>query len=198
MITPRTFKQKCRSTKTYERTSTDENLSSITSCHITIKFAVGIEENEEKLPTLNRLRYTWPYKAGFVANSSSRTTTDLSKLLTSCLTAVKNPFNCETAYEREGKNHIWSIKNSSEIINKLKSKCFKASELSIYDFATLYTMLPHQTFWLNWANFSLENALYLACNEKHAFSLLINTKITNYGLAEKFVTPLFIFWIILY
>ena len=41
------------------------------------------------------LRYTGylnsikPYKARFIANSSSCTTTELSKLLTSCLTAVK-------------------------------------------------------------------------------------------------------------
>ena len=31
-----------------------------------------------------------PHKARFIANSSSCTTTELSKLLTSCLTAVKN------------------------------------------------------------------------------------------------------------
>ena len=31
-----------------------------------------------------------PYKAKFIANYSSCTTTELSKLLTSCLTAVKN------------------------------------------------------------------------------------------------------------
>ena len=31
-----------------------------------------------------------PYKARFIANSSSCTTTELSKMLTSCLTAVKN------------------------------------------------------------------------------------------------------------
>ena len=31
-----------------------------------------------------------PYKARFIANSSSCMTTELSKLLTSCLTAVKN------------------------------------------------------------------------------------------------------------
>ena len=42
------------------------------------------------------LRYTGylnsktPYNARFIANSSSCTTTELSKLLTSCLTAVKN------------------------------------------------------------------------------------------------------------
>ena len=34
--------------------------------------------------------YLKPYKARFIANSSSCTTTELSKLLTSCLTAVNN------------------------------------------------------------------------------------------------------------
>ena len=37
---------------------------------------------------LNSIKKT--YKARFIANSSSCTTTELSKLLTSCLTAVKN------------------------------------------------------------------------------------------------------------
>ena len=36
------------------------------------------------------LNSTKTYKARFMANSSSCTTTELSKLLTSCLTAVKN------------------------------------------------------------------------------------------------------------
>ena len=38
---------------------------------------------------------------------------------------------------------IWSIKNSGEILNKLKSRSFLASGLSTYDFSTLYTTLPH-------------------------------------------------------
>ena len=38
---------------------------------------------------------------------------------------------------------IWSIKNLSEILNKLKSRGFLASSLSTYDFSTLYTTLPH-------------------------------------------------------
>ena len=37
---------------------------------------------------LNSIKKT--YKARFISNSSSCTTTELSKLLTSCLTAVKN------------------------------------------------------------------------------------------------------------
>ena len=73
------------------------------------------------------------------------TTTELSKLLTSCLTAVKNHVirYCEKVYERSGKNLFWSIKNSGEVLNKLKSRGFRATSLSTYDFSTLYTTLPH-------------------------------------------------------
>ena len=35
------------------------------------------------------------------------------------------------------------IKNSRKILNKLKSRVFRASSLSTYDFSTLYTALPH-------------------------------------------------------
>ena len=38
---------------------------------------------------------------------------------------------------------FWSIKNSCEVLNKLKSRGFRASSLSTYDFSTLYTTLPH-------------------------------------------------------
>ena len=53
-----------------------------------------------------------PYKARFIANSRSCTTTELSKLLTSCLTAVKRHVikYCENVYERSGKTLFWSIK----------------------------------------------------------------------------------------
>ena len=48
----------------------------------------------------------------FIANSSSCTTTELSKLLTSCLTAIKSHviIYCETVYETSNKNWFWSIK----------------------------------------------------------------------------------------
>ena len=49
------------------------------------------KENQDKVPTLYWLPklHKNPIKQ-FIANSSSCTTTELSKLLTSCLTAVKN------------------------------------------------------------------------------------------------------------
>ena len=38
---------------------------------------------------------------------------------------------------------FWSIKNSGEVLSKLKSRGFRATSLSTYDFSTLYTTLPH-------------------------------------------------------
>ena len=50
---------------------------------------------------------------------------------------------CEKVYEMSGKNLFWSIINSGEVLNKLKSRGFRAASLSTYDFSTLYTTLPH-------------------------------------------------------
>ena len=60
-------------------------------CHTALHFGVKAKENQDKVPTLYWLPklHKKPYKARFIANSSSCTTTELSKLLTSCLTAVK-------------------------------------------------------------------------------------------------------------
>ena len=45
---------------------------------------------------------------------------------------------------RKGRDKLFlSIKNSTEILNKLKTKGFQASTISTYDFSTLYTTLPH-------------------------------------------------------
>ena len=41
------------------------------------------------------------------------------------------------------KIYFCPFKTSDEIRNKFKSKDFLASILSIYDFSTLYTTLPH-------------------------------------------------------
>ena len=59
--------------------------------HMTTKFTVGTKESREQLTTLYWLPklHKRPYKARFIANSSSCTATELHKLLTSCLTAVK-------------------------------------------------------------------------------------------------------------
>ncbi len=117
-----------------------------------------------------------PYKARFIANSSSCTTTKLSVLLTSCLTAVKEHVirYCEKVFETTGKNLFWSIKNSNDVLKKLKSNNFQAFCLSTYDFSTLYTSLPHNLIRdkltsLIGKTFARENKTFIACNEHRAF-----------------------------
>ena len=72
-------------------------------------------------------------------------TTELSKLLASCLTAVKKPVikYYEKVYERSSKNLFWSIENSGEVLDKIKARYFNATSLSTYDFSTIYTTLFH-------------------------------------------------------
>ena len=111
------------------------------------KFGLFVDEDQSKLPTIYWLPklHKRPYKSRFIANSSACTATELSILSTSCLTAIKNHVikYCTTVYERNRKNLFWSIKNSGEILNKLKSRGLLASGLSTYDFSTLYTTLPY-------------------------------------------------------
>ena len=103
------LKQELTGTKAYEETSIDEK--SVVYSHsneIPNKFAVDVKERQDRLPTMYWLPklHKRPYKAWFIANSSSCTTTELSKLSTSCLPAIKAKVikYCETVYERSGKN----------------------------------------------------------------------------------------------
>ena len=162
------------------------NSSSCTICscinnhifHNATRSAVSVNEDQERLPTFDWLPklHKKPFNARLIANSSSCTTTELSKLPTSCLTTIKNHVikYCEKVYERSGKNLFWSIKNSCEVVNKLKSRGFRASSLSTYDFSTLYTTLPHNLIKeklvdLIERTFQREGSLYSACNDRNAF-----------------------------
>ena len=144
-----------------------------------------------------------PYKARFIANCSSCTTTELSKLLTSCHTAIKTRVirYYETVYEISNKNWYWSIKKSGEVLSKLKRKGFRATSLSTYDFSTLYTTLPHNLIKEKLLNFiewtfkrALKNygSLYLACN----VSLPLTKVGILFGHVRMCVTPYPISWII--
>ena len=88
-----TLKQELNGTKAYEETSTDDK--SVVNSHsnkLPYKFVVNVKERQDKLPTMYWLPklHKRPYKARFIASSSSCSTTELSKLLNSCLTAVKS------------------------------------------------------------------------------------------------------------
>ena len=138
---------------------------------------VKAKENQDKVPTLYWLPklHKKTYKARFIFNSSSCTTTELSKLLTSCSTAVKKHVikYCEKIYGRSGKSLFWSIKTSGEIIDKLKARDFNATCFSTYDFSTLYTTLPHNLIKdklidLIERTFQSKGSPCLACNDRNA------------------------------
>ena len=106
-----TLKSELSTAQTYELISTVEK--SVVNKHcsdIETKFAVGTAESQEKLPTFYWLPklHKRPYKARFIANSSACTTTSLSKVLTSCLTAFKNHWIniVKKTYEREEINYF--------------------------------------------------------------------------------------------
>jgi hypothetical protein len=73
-------------------------------------FKVLVDEKELELPIMYWIQklHKHTYKARFNANSTSCTYSNLSILLTSCLTAIKAHAirYCETVYENTGK-HIF-------------------------------------------------------------------------------------------
>ena len=145
--------------------------------HTALHFGVKAKENQDKVPTLYWLPklHKKPYKARFISNSSSCMATELSKMLTLCLTAVKNMLSSIVKrFERSGKNLFWYIKNSGEILDKLKARDFNATSLSTYDFSTLYTTLPHNLIKdklvdLIERTFQREGSPFLACHDRNAF-----------------------------
>ena len=117
-----------------------------------------------------------PYKSRFISNSSHCSTTILSKHITSALTAVKEHVikYSETAFSNSNVNYFWSIKNSSEVIEKLRLRNFQGSQVSSFDFSTLYTSLPHDLIkakvlsLVKWC-FDRESKTYLCTSDKAGF-----------------------------
>ena len=99
---------------------------------------------------------------------------------------------CEQVYERSGKNLFWSIKNSCEFINKLKSQGFRAASRSTYD--VLHYILPCPTIllrinlWTSLKEFAKEKVLFIL--HVRIDMLFLPLKLLNiiiYGLFRKCV-----------
>ena len=163
-----TLKQELSRTKAFKETSEEEKSVVNGHCnHLALKFSICVKERQDRLPMMYWLPklHKRPYKARFIANTSSCTTTELSKLLTSCLTAVKSHV---IRYCEKGQVKIcfWTIINSG---------------LSTYDFSTLCTTLPHNLIkdklinLIEWT-FKREGSSCIACNERQAFFTSGDTK----------------------
>ena len=91
------------------------------------------------------MAYVKPCKFRFISASSKCTTTKLSVLLTTALSKLKEIIMnyCNNAYEHNGINYIWSVKNSLEVLDKIQTFEKPFETVDSYDFSTLYTTLPH-------------------------------------------------------
>ena len=70
---------------------------------------------------------------------------------------------------------FWPIKNSGEVLSKLKDIGYQATSLSTCDCSTLYTTLPHNLMkeklldLIERTFYKKEGKLYIACNDQKAF-----------------------------
>jgi hypothetical protein len=81
-----------------------------------------------------------PYKERYITGLSTCSTKELSIHLTKIMPAIKEGQQkyCETVYSRSGLNQMWILKNSKDLLDNLKSRCFsQVSSIKTFDFLTL-------------------------------------------------------------
>ena len=140
------------STSTYREVCS--NCTSVVSRHLDYMMmnGVNIQPQHEQLPSfywLPKLHKT-PYSSRFIAASNKCTTKQLSSLLTSCYKTILTHFKqyCEGIYSHTGVNCYWIIDNSKEVLDRLCriNETSQAKFFDSYDFATLYTNIPHDAY----------------------------------------------------
>ena len=107
-------------------------------------FGIKLTRTNNYIPNLYwtaKLHKT-PYKARFIAGAAKSTLKQLSKELALVLKAVKGRFRnyCYKIKVNTGYTVYWSVENSKEVVEKLKT--VKARSIETFDFSTLYTNLP--------------------------------------------------------
>ena len=98
---------------------------------------------------------------------------------------------------------FWPIKNSGEVLRKLKDIGYQATSLSTYDkFVHLVATLPHNLIkeklldLIERTFYKKEGKLYLACNDKKAFFSSCRPLLEDitFGLVRMYVTPYRFSW----
>ena len=110
---------------------------SVISRHLDYMMRNGID-----ICTQHEQLHKSPYGARFIAGSNKCTTKQLSSILTSNIITE----HCEGIYRYTGVNCFWIIDNSKEVLDRLHTinKTSQAKSFDSYDFATLYTNIPHE------------------------------------------------------
>ena len=99
---------------------------------------------------------------------------------------------------------VWPIKNSGEVISKLKDIGYHATSLSTYAFSTLYTTLPHNLIKEKLLDLiertlikrKVSYTLLVMIRKRFSLRQIIIENIT-FGLVRMYVTPYRFSWTIL-
>ncbi len=119
-----------------------------------------------------------PYGYRFITSAKNTTMQELSISLHKILKSFRNHFQkyCNVIKERTGRNLFWSINNSNEVINILNNNklCQNAKIVASYDFANLFTTLPHdlvkkQLFFITDKMFENSGKLFIAVTFSKVF-----------------------------
>lgn len=152
--------------------------SQIVDNHITATNELKAPAEHLKMPTMYWLPklHKKPFKFRFISASSKCTTTKISVLLTSALSKLKELITnyCNKAFEHNGVNYFWSVKNSLEVLDKLHAFDKPVETLNSYDFSTLYTTLPHYLIKQKFSDlikwfFDKSDGKYICCNKEKSF-----------------------------
>ena len=121
-----------------------------------------------------------PHKTRCIANSSSCTIAELSKLSTSCLTAYKNILLSTVKWNMKDPVRIYFglFKIQMKLFRQLKARDFNVTSLSTYDFSSLYTTLPH-----NLIKDKLIDGIEAPSIEKNLLTLHVTTE--THSLPQK-------------
>ena len=110
---------------------------------------IKVDTTMQKLPSFYWLpkMHKTPVGSRFIAASYSCTTKPLSRLLTKCLSLVLTHFQQYNAgiTRRTGCSAYWVIDNSTQVIDMINTlnKSNSLKSFDSFDFATLYTSIPH-------------------------------------------------------
>ena len=150
-------------------------------------YGISTDEKELHLPLLywTPKLHKCPYKQRYIAGSAVCSTKPLSVLLTKLLSEVKTGLQnyCETAYSHSGINQMWILKNSKELIDNLKSRSFSTvNSIKTFDFATLYTNIPHSKLKERLKNLVMQCFFYKS--GKRRYTYLVNSFKSTYFVKE--------------
>ena len=129
-------------------------------------FNIAVNENDKVIPKLfwiPKLHKT-PFKSRFIAGASKCSSKKLSILVNKALKVVREQFQkyCSAIQNNTGVNMFWSIKSSTEFLNKNDN--IKASCIKVFDFSTLYTSLE-----LNLVENAINKIIDMVFNEKYKY-----------------------------